>query len=185
MASAFAATAALAAIVPVAANAQLPEPEPGMREIARTPLEILNIDPDEIPPVLVEAARDPYAHEDMETCNNIVREVARIDTVLGNDFDMAQAEDRDISIGNAAKSVIGSFIPFSGIIKEVSGANDRAAEVRYALTAGMVRRAYLKGLGQSRDCDYPARPSDMRVQIMAEKEAQERAEEAEEAAEGN
>jgi len=146
------------------------EPEPGIEDIARTPLEILNIDAEEIPAVLVEAVKDPYAFEALEECNDIIGEIAMIDQVLGADFDIALANERDLSIGSAAKSVIGSFIPFRGIIREVSGANDRVAEVRLAITAGMVRRSYLKGLGQSRGCDYPARPSDVRTQREPEAE---------------
>lgn len=173
-------TIAIAALTATSAAAQLPEPEPDMRAIARTPVEILNIDPDDIPTVLVEAVDDPYAHEDLETCNNIAAEVAMLDRALGNDFDVARPEDRDITIGAAAKGVIGTLIPFRGIVSEVSGANDRKAEVRLSIAAGMVRRSYLKGLGQGRGCDYPARPSDIRVELEAEEDALEEAEAREE-----
>ena len=46
---------------------------------------------------------------------------------------------------------------FRGILREVTGAagNDRA--LRAAFTAGMARRAFLKGLGQGKGCAYPAR----------------------------
>jgi len=154
--------------IPTAASAQLMEPEPGVEDIARTPLEILNIDAEEIPEVLNKAVEDPYAHETLEQCNDIVGEVAMIDQVLGADFDIAEPDERNLSIGSAAKSVIGSFIPFRGVIREISGANDRVAEVRLAILAGMVRRSYLKGLGQGRGCDYPARPSDARTQRSQE-----------------
>lgn len=147
---------------PPAAFAQ-PQDDPDVRDVARTPLTDLNIDPDEIPEVLVEAAADPYAAEGLVTCNAIVAEVARLDTVLGEDFDLANdREARRISEGRVAQSVIGSFIPFRGIVREVSGANKRRAEVARAVTAGMVRRGFLKGLGQQRGCDYPARPNEDR-----------------------
>lgn len=68
-----------------------------------------------------------------------------------------------MSTGRIARSVVGSFIPFSGIVREVSGANAKEREFRTAVSAGMVRRAYLKGLGQARGCNNPARPRADRV----------------------
>ena len=52
----------------------------------------------------------------------------------------------------------GSVGGLSSIVREVSGANARRDAFNRAVTAGMVRRGYLKGLGQQRGCDYPARP---------------------------
>ena len=153
------------------AAAQTLEREAGFEDIARTPLEIFNIDGTDIPPVLARATLDPYAHETLAQCNDIVAEIAAIDHVLGADFDIAMEQRRRLSIGKAAKSVVGSFIPFRGIISQVTGANDRAARVQLAITAGMVRRGYLKGLGQSRDCEYPARPSETRLERVAETDA--------------
>ncbi|BDI61312.1 hypothetical protein [Qipengyuania nanhaisediminis] len=151
---------ALAALAsaPLSAQGQMNQ-EPDIEDIARTPLDTLNIDPDEIPPALVAAAEDPYASETLRTCNDIVGGIAAIDRVLGADFDIAEDDEgRRISEGRIAQSIVGSFIPFRGIISELSGANARKAEVNAAITAGMVRRGFLKGLGQQRGCDYPARP---------------------------
>lgn len=141
------------------AHAQMSEEEPDVEDVARTPLEDFNIDSDDIPDVLIAAARDPYASDGLTSCNDIVGEVAALDQVLGADFDLAVDEEgRRISAGRVAQSVIGSFIPFRGIVREVSGANERRREVNTAITAGMVRRGFLKGLGQQRGCDYPASP---------------------------
>lgn len=167
---ALAALAAAAMVVGPAANAQLMEPDADVEDIARTPLEVLNIDGDDVPKVLVEAVDDPYRHETLVECNDIVAEIALLDRALGADFDIASAEERSLKLGNTAKSILGSFIPFRGIISEVSGANDREARQRLAIMAGMVRRSYLKGLGQSRGCPYPARPSDARLEQMAASE---------------
>lgn len=149
---------ALFAIVP--AQAQMQE-EPDASDVARTPLEDFNIDADDLPEVLIEAAENPYATEGLTSCNAIVAEVARLDTVLGADFDIAgEDEGGGLSEGRVAKSIVGSFIPFRGIVREVSGANKRRAEFNRAVTAGMVRRGFLKGLGAQRGCDYPARPKE-------------------------
>ena len=148
----------LALLSPAPVFAQMKD-EPDAMDVARTPLEDFNIDADDLPEVLIEAAADPYADAGLDSCNAIVAEVARLDTVLGGDFDIAEESERDgISEGRVAKSIVGSFIPFRGIVREVSGANARRDAFNRAVTAGMVRRGYLKGLGQQRGCDYPARP---------------------------
>lgn len=155
-----AAALVLCALSPAHAQVTMPGDEPGVGDVARTPLDILNIDPEDIPQVLVEATENPYAIDGLTTCNAIVAEIARIDTVLGADFDIAVDEEgRRISQGRIAQSVIGSFIPFRGIVREVTGANKRRRAVNLAITAGMVRRGFLKGMGEQRGCAYPARPN--------------------------
>jgi hypothetical protein len=148
----------LAAIAAFPVQAQV-MPEPDATEVAKTPLRDLNIDARDIPEVLQIAARDPYATQGMETCNALVTAIAALDTVLGADYDIAE-DDGEIrfSEGRIGQGVVGSIIPFRGIVREVTGAagNDRA--LRAAYTAGMVRRAFLKGWGQGRGCAYPARP---------------------------
>ena len=149
--------AALALAVP--AHAQM-MPEPDVTEVAKTPLRDLNIDPRDIPKVLQVAARDPYATRGLGKCDTLVAEIAALDSVLGADYDIAQGDGRDrISEGRIGQSVVGSVIPFRGILREVTGAADNDRTLRAAYTAGMVRRAFLKGWGLGRGCPYPARPS--------------------------
>ncbi|MFO6447496.1 hypothetical protein ACLBKU_10165 [Erythrobacter sp. NE805] len=135
-------------------------PEPDAKEVAKTPLRDLNIDGRDIPEVLVRAAADPYATAGMKKCSALVSEIAALDGVLGADYDIAEdgAKRDRISEGRIGQSVVGSIIPFRGILREVTGAaaNDRA--LRAAYTAGMARRSFLKGWGQGRGCAYPARP---------------------------
>ncbi|MEE4288985.1 MAG: hypothetical protein V2J14_06415 [Erythrobacter sp.] len=159
-ARAWLAAGALALALPGAAAAQMRQEEPDAMDVARTPLDDFNIDTDEIPPVLVEAAADPYDATGLIGCNHIVAQIAVLDNLLGPDFDIPQEEGGGISAGRVAQSVVGSFIPFRGIVREVSGANKKRRELQTAITAGMVRRGYLKGMGEQRGCAYPARPRD-------------------------
>ena len=129
-----------------------------VKDVAETPLEDVGLSKDEIPDVLIEAAKDPYASEGLSTCNALVAEIAELDTVLGEDYDIAGAKGTGINAKGAAKSVVGSIIPFRGLVREVSGAAGDARKSSAAHMAGMVRRGYLKGLGQARSCKYPARP---------------------------
>lgn len=151
--------AVLALLAPAgAANAQMKQDEPDAMDVARTPLEDLNIASKDIPEVLVTAAENPYDASGLVDCNQIVDRIAVLDNTLGPDFDTTQQDGGGISTGRVAKSVVGSLLPFRGIVREVTGANNRRDEARLAVAAGMVRRGYLKGLGEARGCAYPARP---------------------------
>lgn len=142
----------------VAAQGQV-VPEPDAAEVARTPLRDLNVDARDIPEVLQEASRDPYSTAGMGSCNALVSEIARLDMVLGADYDIAEdSGERRLSQGRIGQSIVGSIIPFRGIVREATGAAGADRTLRAAYTAGMARRAFLKGWGLGRGCAYPARP---------------------------
>jgi hypothetical protein len=130
-------------------------------DVAASPLENLNLRKEEIPPILIAAREDTYSVSGMRTCRAIAAEVGRLDAVLGPDIDVVtdktRGEKRGNAVGHVAKSVIGSFIPFGGVLREVTGAASRERLWQVALYAGASRRAFLKGYGQARGCRYPAR----------------------------
>lgn len=155
--AALAVLAMLAASPPPAAAQVMPEPD--AKEVAKTPLRDLNIDGRDIPPVLLAAMQNPYEAAHLKTCNAIIADIAELDGVLGADYDIADDDGNDrLSEGRIGQSVVGSFIPFRGILREVTGAASNDRTLRAAYTAGMARRAFLKGLGMGRGCKYPARP---------------------------
>lgn len=150
--------AAIALFAPVGLQAQV-IPEPDVEEVAKTPLRDLNIEARAVPEVLQTAMADPYATTGLARCNALVSAIAELDRVLGADYDIAEDDGSDrISEGRIGQSVVGSVIPFRGILREVTGAADNDRRLRAAYTAGMVRRAFLKGWGLGRGCAYPARP---------------------------
>jgi hypothetical protein len=51
------------------------------------------------------------------------------------------------------------LLPFRSWIRRLTGANKHAKAVIAAISAGAVRRAYLKGLGQAQGCGHPAAPA--------------------------
>lgn len=136
---------------------------PDAEDVAMTPITDLNLNKDEIPPVLLAAAEDPYASAGLASCADITAALAPLDSVLGPDMDVAEQENDRVSAGAVAKSVVASFIPFRGIIRELSGAAEHQRNFQAAIYAGAVRRGFLKGLGQRMDCPYPARPAFARV----------------------
>ena len=134
-------------------------PEPDATEVAKTPLRDLNIDGRDIPEALKVAVENPYETARLKTCNAIVADIAELDKVLGADYDIAEEGKGDrISEGRIGQSVVGSILPFRGVVREVTGAAGNERLLRAAYTAGMARRAFLKGWGLGRGCAYPARP---------------------------
>jgi hypothetical protein len=130
-------------------------------DVASTPLSDLNLKKDEVPPILLAAREATYDLGGLRTCRAIGAEIVQLDAVLGPDIDVANDKTRDEkrgnAVGNVAKSVLTSFIPFGGVIREVSGAASRERQWQVTLYAGASRRAFLKGYGQARGCRYPAR----------------------------
>ncbi|MEM6856422.1 MAG: hypothetical protein AAF559_01000 [Pseudomonadota bacterium] len=129
-----------------------------VKDVAETPLEDIGLSKEEVAEILLSAAEDPYAQAGNGRCAAIISEVEKLTAVLGDDIDASEDDGDDLDEKKAAKSLFGSIIPFRGIVREISGAAGDQRKAEAAVTAGMVRRGYLKGLGQARGCKYPARP---------------------------
>ena len=115
----------------------------------------------EIPPLLERTAAAPYAAVPGASCVQIGAAVAELDAVLGPDLDAradAAAAGRDRTGQIAGEVVSGVIIPFRGVVREVTGASGSERRHEAAIEAGLVRRAYLKGLGHARGCRPPAAP---------------------------
>jgi hypothetical protein len=129
------------------------------------PLRDLNLLRTKIPAALLEAMADPYYRPPGKlACADIVMMIAPLDAALGPDLDTPKPGEamRDRGKGTALGFVAGATsgaIPFRGWVRKLTGAEQHDSYVTAAITAGAVRRAYLKGLGESRGCSPPATPS--------------------------
>lgn len=63
------------------------------------------------------------------------------------------AEDASVS---AVRRTVEGFVPFRSWLRKLSGAERHSRKVSAAITAGAMRRAYLKGLRQGQGCPAPA-----------------------------
>jgi len=136
------------------------QPSPDVDDVALTPLTDLGITSKDVPEVLLRAVSDVYASGQLHTCNSLTAEILRLDEALGDDYDAYAEGKGGIDVGRAAQGLVGSIIPFRGLVREVSGAASKERAMQAAYTAGMVRRGFLKGLGQERQCAVPARPAE-------------------------
>lgn len=167
---------ALLAALPLAAC--VTAPAPGMRVqttseanresiegAAQAPLRDLNLLRTKIPEVLLRAMADPYARPASMKCPQIVAAIVPLNAALGADLDVPSADEDDLlekgreGAYGAMASVATGVIPFRGWVRQLTGAERHDRFVQAAITAGAVRRGYLKGLGESRGCNPPATPS--------------------------
>jgi hypothetical protein len=136
-----------------------------VKGVAETPLEDLNVKRSDIPEILLKAEDAVYAPPSPKSCASIRTAVADLDEVLGDDFDIVavdtpetRKEKKTAQTNGVLKDAAGGVIPFRGWVRRLSGAAQHAEAVQKAISAGRVRRGYLKGLGQSMRCAHPAAP---------------------------
>lgn len=138
----------------------------GVKGAAESPLRDLNVLRTKIPEVLLQAMADPYERPGAGRCPDLIQRLEPLNEALGEDLDvtskegeagmMAKGKTTALAFASGAASDV---IPFRGWIRKLSGAERHDRYVQAAITAGAVRRAYLKGLGEAKGCMPPATPS--------------------------
>lgn len=132
------------------------------------PLRDVNVVRTKIPTPLLEALAEPYARPMDKGCAAIVAQVSALDEALGTDWDVQNPEKprKDRMVEQAESGAYGlmagaaqGVIPFRGWVRKLTGAERHDKLVGNAIAAGRVRRAYLKGLGESRGCNPPGTPA--------------------------
>ena len=137
-------------------------------QAAITPLSDLNVVQEEIPESLRHAQKGPYNLPEPVGCVPIQAEIDALDEALGADIDssgkgkpslMERGTDlaENYGVGVVRRTVEG-FVPFRSWVRKLSGAEKHSKQVAAAITAGGVRRAYLKGMRQGMNCPIPAPP---------------------------
>lgn len=112
-----------------------------------------------IPPALLAASADPYGMKGLTTCKAIATAFGSLTDVLGPDFKAGEVK-KENKAGKLAEAggqtIINGFIPFRGLVREVSGAAPAQRRLNRALDAGYARRGFLRGLYTGRKCRSPA-----------------------------
>ncbi|WP_457445931.1 hypothetical protein [Roseateles sp. P5_E4] len=126
---------------------------------ATTPLSDLNVVRAEIPDVLKAAAAAPYAMPADTSCGGLAAGIRALDEVLGPDLDAPHTSGNPGLLDRGGDAATGALqrtaegvIPFRGWVRKLSGAERYAHQVSAAITAGGVRRGYLRGLSAAKAC---------------------------------
>ncbi len=134
------------------------------------PLRDVNLLRTKIPAILLKAHAEAYARPEPTGCKKLIAEVRELDTVLGPDLDKFTEDENGglITRDRAENTALGfvadtaqDVIPLRGWVRKLTGAERHDRLVAESITAGRVRRAYLKGLGESRGCNPPGTPQHM------------------------
>jgi hypothetical protein len=140
-----------------------------LQKAVEAPLADLNLVQEKIPAVLEVAVKAPYALPSERSCPALANEVRTLDVALGADLDTPPTAANPGLVargttlaGDAANDAVRgaaeSVIPFRGWVRKLDGAERHSKEVAAAIAAGAVRRAFLKGVGQTLGCEAPAAP---------------------------
>jgi hypothetical protein len=147
----------------VAGEAATPSVAKQMSVAAASPLSDLNVVRTKIPPVLLWVQKAPYAPPGDSSCEGLASEIRELDAALGPDLD-ASLRSGDPGLVERGRSEAGEaaagalrhtaegLMPFRSWVRKLSGAERYSKQVLDAITAGIVRRAYLKGLRQAQGC---------------------------------
>lgn len=134
----------------------------------KAPLVDLNVLRKRIPKVLETARRAPYAIPEDRRCNELATEIAELNLALGADLDAPKTPKRSLVKGgsdeaskaaaDAMEDLATGWIPYRSWMRRLNGAERHSKAVASAIQAGLVRRAFLKGIGEDAHCAFPASP---------------------------
>lgn len=151
---------ALALISGAAVHAQ--STQQTAKDIAMQPANDVNLKKVKIPEKLQDIEKRPYSLKKLNSCKALAAEITELDEALGPDLDekvdKSASEKRNSTAKRVGGFAAGALIPFRGIVREVSGAAKAQRKYNTAVTAGVTRRGFIKGIGQQRGCGPSARP---------------------------
>lgn len=130
-------------------------------DAVEAPFHDLNLIQKGIPSVLVEAEIAPYLVPSDQSCEALSASIYALDVALGSDqeghlrdptmYDRA-VEELDEQAVDAIRNTTEGFLPFRGWIRKISGAARHSKQIARANAAGLIRRAFLKGVRVSKNC---------------------------------
>jgi hypothetical protein len=127
-----------------------------MEDAVTQPAKDVNLKKVKIPEQLLEVQKNPYDLTGLDACVAINAEIGILDPLLGPDVnditEFSRTEKRERGVSRVAGGLLGSLIPFRGVVRELTGANKADRLYFRALSAGNARRSFLKGYGLSRGC---------------------------------
>lgn len=125
-------------------------------EIVTQPARDIGVAKKEIPPALETAGADPYDLKGLKTCKQLAHAVTELNKALGPDFATSTEKKKENRAGKLAEAggqtIVNSFIPFRGLVREITGAAPAQRRLNAAIDAGYARRGFLRGVHHTRGC---------------------------------
>lgn len=123
--------------------------------IASQPVRDVGIARTEIPPILQKTTEAPYAMPASRSCKGLNAAMAELTDALGPDFGTGKEnnENRTGKIMEAGgRAIVNSLIPFRGLVREVTGAAPAERRLQAAISTGLARRGFLRGMARAKGC---------------------------------
>jgi hypothetical protein len=121
-------------------------------DIATQPVRDVGIMKTRVPPLLLEAQKDPYSLDGLSNCEQLAAAINELSQVLGPDYVANPDPRHSRKIRVTGNTVAGFIVPFRGIVREVSGAAPAQRHLDAAIDAGLARRGFLRGVRTARKC---------------------------------
>lgn len=148
----------------------------GLMQKASQPLSDLNLLENRIPPVLTAAAqKGAYAVPADVSCAALRTELEELDAALGPDIDAPAVPGTDPNlvvqavgyvgqkavdtVSTTVNTMLDGVLPLRSWVRKLSGAEHYSSEVAAAISAGRIRRPFLKGWARATACELPSVPS--------------------------
>jgi hypothetical protein len=134
------------------ATERTPTTGQGVGGAVQQPLRDLSVIREVAPEPLKAAVTAPYSTDALADCVAIAIELEKLNAALGPDVDTL-GQKQGQAEGLAADMIRGTLsLPFRGVVRTLTGAQQREAQMRAAVTAGMVRRGFVKGRASAMGC---------------------------------
>jgi len=151
-------------IVILSMTACTTQQQTGVSNIATQPLKDLNLVKTAIPPILLEVETAPYQVPKDHSCGSISDSIDDLNAVLEPDIDVTVKEVDSNLIDKGKKAAkklakaeltntVNNIIPFRGWVRKITGAERYTKREAEAYAAGIIRRAFLKGLRAAKECE--------------------------------
>jgi hypothetical protein len=103
----------------------------------------------DIPPLLKTVQAEPYRAPAEPACDSIPQEILALDQLLGPDVDGEQVKTGKVHM---AMNYARGMIPYRGYVRFLTRADSKDKALQRAVTAGVARRAFLRGLEAHMQC---------------------------------
>lgn len=127
--------------------------------IVSQPARDVGIAKTEIPPILQKSTEAPYALPTSRTCKGLNAAMAELTDALGPDFGTGQDNNQNRTgkiMEAGGRAVVNSLIPFRGLVREVTGAAPAERRLQTAISTGLARRGFLRGMATAKGCKIKA-----------------------------
>ncbi|MBS0363161.1 MAG: hypothetical protein JSR98_17425 [Proteobacteria bacterium] len=109
----------------------------------------------DVPPMLALVKADPYKAPVAPACDTIPAEILQLSNLLGPDLDSGVAAPEQTLTQRGVEAAKG-FVPYSGVVRFVTGANKKDKDMHEAILAGYARRGFLRGMEINLKCGAAA-----------------------------